>query len=701
MAFLFFMRFLYPLLFLFGTFTVSFGQKQPQRSVDLNTFLQDLFPVQSEGIDYQSVFDNLTQLYATPLDLNTATRDELAATYLLNDRQLSSLLTYREQYGDLLSVLELQAVPDFDVTTIRRLLPFVEIGQNALTNRLPTPVDHYFLLRYEQTPEQQKGFSKAIPNKNGTLPTRYGGGAGQWFARYRYSRPRAYSLGFSVEKDPGETFRWEPGGRRYGADYVSFHAQVQNRGRWRNIVLGDYQLQIGQGLVLSAGFVLNKSSETVSAVRRPTLGARPYTSLTEYGYLRGASATYALSRHLDLTLFAARNRRDANTAPSTSTALVEGTIATSIQTSGLHRTPSELADRGSLLETNVGGHLLYRRGQQVQLGATFLQTHFDIPLLKRNLTYNQFEFTGNRNTVLGVHGSYVWRNLNVFGEAAHSRGSLTNSGGTGAVAGVLASLNRRIDLSLVARHYDRNFHSFYANGFSENSRTINESGIYTGVRYIVYRKLTLSGYLDVFRFPWWRYLVDKPSVGFDVLAMGAYSPNRQTTFSLIFREEHKQKNNPTSKTTPRAVIGTTRRSLILNADYSLSHAFTLRTRLQAGTFAYAGASPSRGFALVQDANYNLNRWNLSARVALFGTDDYDSRQYVYERDVLYAFSFPAYYDRGIRHYLLVQYNASKHVDLWLRWARTTITNQPTLGSDLDETTVPHKSEIKVQARWRF
>lgn len=696
------MRVLYPLsLFLFLVFALPGRAQQARRPVDLNSFLQDLFPVQTEGIDYQSVFDNLAQLYATPLDLNTATRDELAATYLLNDRQLNSLLTYREQYGDLLSVYELQAVPDFDVTTIRRLLPFVEVGANAFSSRLPTPVDHYLLLRYEQTLEKQKGFTEAIPDKNGKYPTRYAGSAGQWFARYRFSRPRAYSVGITLEKDPGETLNWRLQTGQYGADYVSFHAQIQNRGRWRNLIVGDYQLQIGQGLVVSAGFVLGKSSETVQTVRRPTLGARPYTSLTEYGYLRGATATYALHRTVDLTLFVARNRRDANTAPTTASAVVEGTIATSLQTSGLHRTPSEIDDRGSLRETNLGGHLLYHRGQRLQLGATLLQTRFDIPLLKRSLTYNQFEFSGNRNTVIGVHGSYVWRNLNFFGEAAHSSGSFTNSGGIGAVGGMLASLSRRLDLSVVVRHYDRNFHSFYANGFSENTRTINETGLYTGLKYSVYRRLTLGGYVDVVRFPWWRYLVDKPSRGIDFLGQATYSPNRQTAFSLVFHEEHKEKNKPGSKTTPREVVGTTRRSLALNAEYVPAPGLTLRTRLQAGTFAYTGLSASRGFALVQDATYALGRWNLSGRVALFGTDDYDSRQYVYERDVLYTFSFPAYYNRGLRQYLLVRYEASQHLDLWLRWARTNITNQPTIGSDLDETSVPHKSEIKIQARWRF
>ncbi|CCG99614.1 hypothetical protein FAES_1604 [Fibrella aestuarina BUZ 2] len=672
----------------------------PARTDDaLNQLFQELFPTQAEGIDYQTLFDNLAQLYSNPLDLNTATRDELAATYLLSERQLTSLLTYRAANGPLLDIAELQTIPDFDVSTIQRIRAFVTVRTATLIANLPSPSDHYVLTRYERVLETQKGFSEAIPSKNGTLPTRYLGSPGGWYARYRNSRPGTYSIGLTLEQDPGEVFRWSPAMRQYGPDFVSFHAQIQRRGRWKNIILGDFQQQIGQGLMLSAGFSLGKNAETILTVRRPTLGARPYTSLSEYGYLRGLSATYALTPYLDLTLFAARNRRDANVALGKTP--TDADVVTSFLTSGLHQTSGDLLDLRAVAETNLGGHLHFQRNS-LQLGLTYLQTTFDKPIQKRDLPYNNYEFSGTQNRLVGLHGGYVWRNVNLFSEMAYSSGSLTDSGGLGAVLGTLVGISRRLDLAVLARHYDRNFHSFYANSFSESSRPINETGLYGGFKYSVYRKLTLSGFFDGFRFPWWKYLVDGPSGGFDYLLSATYAPNRQTRLALIFHDEHKQKNSPDSKTSPKALTETTRRNLALTADYSLMPYLTMRSRLQAGTFGYASAaSSSRGFALVQDATYERGRWSLSGRIALFGTDDYDSRQYVYERDVLYAFSFPAYFDRGIRHYLLARYTASKHLDLWFRYARTDLTNQPDIGSDLDLISAPHKTELKLQARWRF
>ena len=228
--------------------------------------------MQTEGVDYQAVYDALTQLYASPLDLNIASREELEATYLLTERQLSNLTSYRAEFGDLLSIYELQSIPGFDLPTIRRLLPFVSVaGSPGLFGALPTPVDNYLIVRYERVLETQKGFQEAIPDKKGKLPTRYLGDSGQWYMRYRYSRPRAFSIGLTMEKDPGERIDWQPSAKRYGADYISFHAQVQNRGRWRTILLGDYQLQVGQGLVLVSGLCAGQK------FRNRANGSSPYS----------------------------------------------------------------------------------------------------------------------------------------------------------------------------------------------------------------------------------------------------------------------------------------------------------------------------------------------------------------------------------------------------------------------------------------
>jgi hypothetical protein len=106
-------------------------------------------------------------------------------------------------------------------------------------------------------------------------------------------------------------------------------------------------------------------------------------------------------------------------------------------------------------------------------------------------------------------------------------------------------------------------------------------------------------------------------------------------------------------------------------------------------------------AIVQDLQLSLRRLSFDARLAYFNAVDYDNRLYIYEQDVLYAFSFPAYYGKGYRHYLLTSYKPSKALEIQLRWARTDYLDRKVISSGLEEIAKPHKSEIKVQVKWNW
>ncbi|MFN8349692.1 MAG: helix-hairpin-helix domain-containing protein [Spirosomataceae bacterium] len=680
----------------FGFLTMLHGQEFRRREIDLNAFVQNLLPIQTEDLNYNEIYENLIQLYATPLDLNTCTREELAATYLLTEWQLNNFFSYRETLGNLLSIYELQAVPGFDLAVIYKILPFVAVfpANRKLWNGLNNPTDNYLLIRTEQLMEEKRGATENAPkSRDGTLQ-RFEGSPVQWYARYRYSRSRDFSFGFTMEKDEGEAFRWDPQNHKYGADYVSIHAQVQNRGRFKNILIGDYQLQIGQGLIYSAGFSLGKGMETVYTVRRPSTGIRPYTSVTESGFFRGLTATYTLSKKLEITALYSRNRRS-GTVSTDSDPTTEDVIS-SLQTDGLHRIPNELQYRANVIEQNTGAHLLYHSNRG-QFGGTFLYTHFDQPLQKTEALRNDYEFRGRKNLITGVHGNYLWRNLNVFGEAARSQ-----SGGVGAILGVLASLTKRWDATLLFRHYDKNFHSFYANAFGESSRNINETGIYAGAKYTVHKKMKLAAYTDVYRFPWYRYLVDKkPTAGFDFLVQSTWTPSKRWAFYAVYRQETKEHNIPSDLSKQKFVSRYTRRNLILNAEFTPNKIWSFRSRLQGSIFGYQNYKADKGWLLFQEINADWGKFAVSTRISAYNSDSYDARQYAIERDVLYAISMPAYYERGFRNFILFRYTPYRTTDIWLRFSRTDMPDREKLSSYVDEINGSHKTEVKLQIRHKF
>ena len=104
------------------------------QELDLEQFAEARFQLQDDDIPYEDLYESLLLFYTNPLNLNKATKAELASLYILTPAQINSFFTYRESVGTLISIYELQAIPDFDIPTIHDLLPFVSVTE-ALDSR--------------------------------------------------------------------------------------------------------------------------------------------------------------------------------------------------------------------------------------------------------------------------------------------------------------------------------------------------------------------------------------------------------------------------------------------------------------------------------------------------------------------------------------------------------------------------------------
>ncbi|UYZ57489.1 helix-hairpin-helix domain-containing protein [Hymenobacter latericus] len=679
-------------------------QDYPRPRPDLDRLLQELFAEpQSDQQPYEDLYETLLQYLQTPLNLNTATREELTSLLLLSPAQVTALLEHRERNGALLSLYELQSIDELDLRTIYRLAPFVTVGEpsgNAvrgpLWQRIRQEENNALFIRYERVLQQRKGYTAPTLNSNGTPASRYLGSPDKLLVRFRTSHARDFSIGLAAEKDAGEQLIWSPGTRRYGFDYYSAHLGLFERGRLKAVIVGDYQLQFGQGLLLSSGLQVGKGAETITTLRRSNLGIRPYTSVLESAFFRGAAATVAPTPGWRLTGFASLKRVDATLRTAVADSLEEEAtdFASGLLLTGFHRTASELRNRRSLREGMVGGNVSFAPiGRQLSLGLTAVGTAFGQPLQRRPEPYNLFEFSGKQNLAVSAHYSYGWRNLSLFGETARS-----SSGGLGTVNGLLASLGQDVDAAVLYRHYARNFHTLYGNAFGENTRTINESGLYLGLKVRPVARWELAAYYDQFRFPWLRYQVSAPSRGYDWLVRVAFAPTKTSQLYAQVRTRQKAYDADGPRPVPEPVP-TVRRSLLLFYDTRPSSILSLRTRLQGTHYSQLLGPRRTGYLLAQDVTVQpVRALRLSARYALFDTDDYDTRQYAYEQDVLYAFSVPALAGRGTRVYALAEYKLGRRITMWVRYATTTYRGQKTVGSGLEEIQGPQRSEVKAQLR---
>lgn len=678
------------------------AQDYPRQLFDFDLFVQELFAQQEdEDVPYEDFYETLFQYYQHPIDLNKTSPEELASLFFLSRPQIASFFKHIAETGKLLSIYELQAVPDFDMLTIYKLVYFVKVedaGLNAdqrqLLQRIVGEDNNSLILRYERTLQERRGYSPPDPNSRSA--SRYLGSPSKLLMRYRVSHTRDFSLGITAEKDAGEAFTWSPGTRRYGFDFYSAHLQLYNRGRFKAIALGDYQLQFGQGLLFSSGYTVGKGSETITTVSRANLGIRPYSSVLEYGFFRGAAATYKLTNQVDVTGFYSNRRVDAHVQSQLDTLENVGDFFTGIQASGFHRTESQLANKGRVREQLAGTNITFQsRDKAFLAGVTALATTYSSRIQKAGAPYQRFEFEGTSNYNIGANYSYTLQNIYLFGETAASK-----SGGVGTVNGVISNLSNKVELAVLYRYYDRHFHTSFGNAFGEGTRNINERGLYTGIKIKLFPKWELTAYYDRFRFPWLRYRVDAPSHGDEYLMRLLFKPNKQTTLYAQFRAESKGRNVAENITNIDYVGQAERSSSLLYYEFSPTQALNLRSRVQFSSFELE-TPRTTGYFISQDLNVNLSKVRLSTRYAIFDTDNYDTRIYAFERDVLYAFSIPAFSGRGTRLYALVQLRPMRQIDVWVKYGITHYRNQNTIGSGLETIEGPRRSDLKAQVRYKF
>src|SRR5690606_39317226 len=185
----------------------GYSQNVPKQELDIETFIEELFAMQDEELNYEELYESLLQVYLNPLNLNQAGAEALQSLYILSPLQVNSLLQYRERYGLLLTLYELQAVLEFDLETIYRLLPFVVVddGEKKANQSFPQRVfsekNAYFMLRQSRVWEERRGFTPPDTLSNGSLSTRYLGDPNNLYARFRIQHYQDFSLGFTLDKD--------------------------------------------------------------------------------------------------------------------------------------------------------------------------------------------------------------------------------------------------------------------------------------------------------------------------------------------------------------------------------------------------------------------------------------------------------------------------------------------------------------------
>jgi len=604
-----------------------------------------------------------------PLNLNEADREALESLGILTALQVDQFIRYRQATGQLIDVYELQAIPHFDLATIRRLLIYAKVSAGIPLNK-NTAGSHEVLSRTSRIIEKSNAY------KNGSS-RRYEGSPYYLLLRYRYRLGNIISAGFLGEKDAGEPFFRKV--QKKGFDFYSAHFFVKNWKKLKALAMGDYTVNLGQGLICWQGMGLGKSAEVMSIKREAPVLA-PYRSAGEFYFHRGAGLTIGSGKFEATGFFSARRISASGSGDSSG-------IFSGIVSSGYNRLPVEWEKKGVIALKAAGGNITYRE-RTTRLGLNAYWYQFDRTLRKRELPYNLFILPGRSDLKLGLDFSSNYKNLHLFGEAA-----VQNSHGKAFLLGGLLALDSRMDLSFVYRNFSPQFSSLWGSAFSENALPGNEKGLYLGLAFRPFYGLKIHGYADHFRFPWLKYRVNAPSSGEEYQLLISYTPDKRSEIYLRFRSEIKEMN----VSAPLPYVNKVRRQgWRVHIYKELTEWVSVQSRMEWVSYG-SGRLGEQGFLWYAELAGRISRsLKGNCRLQLFDSEGFNSRIYAYEQDLLYSFSLPANSESGLRYYLNLNYELSKKLEFWMKISRS-VFSVPGIGTGSDEIVGSHRTEVKFQA----
>ena len=386
----------------------------------IEQFLEITAENEDEQGDISEITEELQYLLENKMNLNNPDYMVLSNVLGFSRLQIYNLRTYLETYGKFYSLYELLLIDGFDTLTLQRISPYITIEPLKKENKLS--VKDIFrrgrqsvLMKYGQIIEKQQGYLPISAEEKSKSPnSRYLGSPQALMLKYKFKFSNRLQFGFTMEKDAGEPFF--KGKNKYGFDFYSAHVKIDNLSVFKTMVLGDYQLNFGQGLCINMGFSMSNSVAFISADRQG-YGIKAYSSANENNYLRGFASTIDC-KYVDLTLFYSYKSLDAAYAEDTVSQDI--LFVENLYNTGYHRTENEMSKKNTIHQHLVGGHVDYRF-RIAQLGLTACYTRFQSPINKTLKPYNQYSFNGIDNINIATDYNVLVKKVNFYGEIAISK----------------------------------------------------------------------------------------------------------------------------------------------------------------------------------------------------------------------------------------------------------------------------------------
>jgi hypothetical protein len=591
----------------------------------------------SDDTDPAALLEELADLKESPVNINCGDVQEISRLFFLTEFQVLVLADHVRKNGNVVTLYELALLPAFDRNTVMLMAPFISLQ----------PVKEVSARSYGRTVVTMTASTRFIAGESEPEGVRS-------LLKMKHERDR-FSFGLTAENDPGEPFTFR---NARGPDFLSGYLELSGKGLADRVIIGDYSLRIGEGLVFNSSRWMGSWLSSPSFISGRS-AAVPYTSTDENSFFRGMSIVLG-SLSAGAVLFASSNKTDARVLYD------EDSTATGVShlvSGGLHVSESQLAARNSLTETVTGLHLNVGAGK-IRGGVTASATWFSLPFCPdRSKPENIHAFDGSRLLNLAADFRAGTGPLLLFGEAG-----LSLPGSWAATAGLRAKPSGSVTFNILTRHLSADYHTFHSGAFRAGSGSGNETGIAASIHLEAARHLFVTAAADHYRIPWPRYRSSAPSYGNRIEIKGEYLPRDDISIRLSYTSSSREYDSSSETGTALSVKHTRQQAgFVLNCNPAAG--LRLTTRVSA---SFISPSEEKGYLLCQDFSCSFRElpMRLWFRYALCSTAGWDSRLYAWENDLLSSFSVPALYGEMTRSFIMLSWKPAERVEARLKYAFT-------------------------------
>lgn len=554
-----------------------------------------------------SLSEHFIALSHDRIDLNRATSAQLEASLLFTPFMAASLMEYREEFGEIVSLAELSLIDGFNEQYVALITPFITLGsRNQATGKEGNHICRNRIV-------VRSGYDRKDPSMG--MIAKYDGSYSSWL-----------KWGVTLENDAGEK-RWPD---FYSASLSASDISISDIIRLKRAVAGDYTVRLGQGLAI-------RNTSTSSEFNPPSYTLVPYRSAVEYGYLHGAGISIGIYDNLEMTLFYSNARRDAK---------VDGESFYSLPKTGLHNTRSTLLSRRTLKEQSAGGSIAYE-GQRWRCAVNFVTYFYNKTDGRAIKEWNRYLVFSPPGMNISADFIYSYQSLRLFAEVA-----VDKEWDPAFIAGVDYHFRNGIELTFVTRYYDKKYFALHGGAIKRGSYCNNQYGSNITAKWMPHSFLNLDAAFEYTLFPGPRYRISRQSYYLKGELSSIYSPLKRLELS--------------SRLSVKKTSETENVTLKWKVKGCYKFPFGLQTVAELH-LSYCGPFGAAMKIMAGYTNEDLHL-NITADVILYNAKEWEGALYIYSREVPPSYSIHGYYGKGYSCHLSADWSPWRWLKGAVSWS---------------------------------